>query len=196
MLDDMPERQSTSLVADSQATIRRRCDSAGQASSRRPSPSGLAALGVRKSSRPSALGMLLKPIGIALGVVLSPMRFCRSAPPSIAAISAISITARAVHADNSVLDIFFGDESLPPDAVDLVVKDVDGTLAQGRGEQVGDRQIRQRHDPDARRRAGAASRRRRMRTSTAPSRLPSRIARRRSRPMPTGSSSGSALTWC
>ena len=42
-----------------------------------------------------------------------------------------------VHADNSVFDIFFGDKSLPPDAVDLVIKDVDGVLAQGRGEQVG-----------------------------------------------------------
>ncbi len=35
-----------------------------------------------------------------------------------------------------------------------------------------------------------------MRTSIAALRLPSRIATRRSPPMPTGSSSGSALTWC
>ncbi len=33
-----------------------------------------------------------------------------------------------VHADKSVLDIFFGDKSLPPDAVDLVIRDVDGSL--------------------------------------------------------------------
>jgi hypothetical protein len=33
-----------------------------------------------------------------------------------------------VHPDKSVLDIFFPDRSLPPDAVDLIIKDVDGSL--------------------------------------------------------------------
>jgi hypothetical protein len=33
-----------------------------------------------------------------------------------------------VHADNSILDIFFGDSTLPKDPVELVVKDVDGSL--------------------------------------------------------------------
>ena len=33
-----------------------------------------------------------------------------------------------MHPDKSVLDIFLGDQSLPPDAVDLIVKDVDGNL--------------------------------------------------------------------
>ena len=36
--------------------------------------------------------------------------------------------AAPVHADNSVLDILFGASNLPADPVDLVVKDVDGTL--------------------------------------------------------------------
>jgi hypothetical protein len=34
----------------------------------------------------------------------------------------------AVHPDKSVFDVFFGDKSLPPDAVDLIIKDVDGSL--------------------------------------------------------------------
>ena len=38
------------------------------------------------------------------------------------------VQTAAVHADNSILDIFFGDSSLPADPVDLVVKDVDGSL--------------------------------------------------------------------
>jgi len=33
-----------------------------------------------------------------------------------------------VHADDSVFDILFGARGLPPDAVDLVIKDVDGSL--------------------------------------------------------------------
>ena len=33
-----------------------------------------------------------------------------------------------MHADNSVFDIFFGAKSLPQDAVDLVIRDVDGSL--------------------------------------------------------------------
>ena len=148
-----------------------------------------------KVVKPSALGMLLRPIGIAVGVVL-----CTYAVLSLGTTFYRSYQrhldhSAAVHTDNSVLDIFFGDQSLPPDAVDLIVKDVDGKLhkvvaSKSETDKFVNDTILMLDDERA------ASRRRRTRISTAPSRSPSRIARPRSRVMPTGSSSGSALTSC
>ena len=82
----------------------------------------------QKVVKQSALGMLLRPIGIAIGVVL-----CAYAVLSLSTSFYRSYTRHidhtaAVHADDSVFGIFFPSKSLPPDAVDLVVRDVDGSL--------------------------------------------------------------------
>ena len=69
MLDDMP-RQGTALVATSNADVADYDDS----SSREPVKAGRRARAVRqKIVKPSALGMFLKPIGIAIGLVLIPV---------------------------------------------------------------------------------------------------------------------------
>jgi hypothetical protein len=124
MLDDMPKSQSGALVAhpeDAIATmVRPPAKRRGSRVERRR--------GRETVIRPSALGMLLRPIGIAVGIVL-----CTYAVVSLGTTFYRSYQRHLdhtapVHADNSVLDIFFGDKSLPPDAVDLVIKDVDGSL--------------------------------------------------------------------
>src|SRR3990172_7325970 len=124
MLDDMPKRQSVALAAhpeDSIATMiqppaKRRGTRLGRGRGR------------ETVVRPSALGMLLRPIGIAVGIVL-----CTYALVSLGTTFYRSYYRHLdhtapVHADRSVFDVFFGDRSLPPDAVDLVIKDVDGSL--------------------------------------------------------------------
>jgi|RifCSP13_1_1023834.scaffolds.fasta_scaffold03774_9 hypothetical protein len=124
MLDDMPKSQGSALVAhpeDPIATMIR--PPAKRRGTRLGSRSGRETV-----VRPSALGMLLRPIGIAVGIVL-----CTYALVSLGTTFYRSYYrhldhAAPVHADRSVLDIFFGDRSLPPDAVDLVIKDVDGSL--------------------------------------------------------------------
>jgi hypothetical protein len=124
MLEDMPKSQSAALVAhpeDSIATMIR-------SPAKRRGPRLGARRGRETVMRPSALGMLLRPIGIAVGIVL-----CTYALVSLGTTFYRSYYRHLdhtapVHADKSVLDIFFGDRSLPPDAVDLVIKDVDGSL--------------------------------------------------------------------
>ena len=101
----------------------------------------------------------------------------------------------AVHPDKSVLDIFLGDQSLPPDAVDLIVKDVDGKLhkvvaSKSETDKFVNDTILMLDDERARIKKAAHEDLDRTFAS------PSRIARARSRVTPTGSSSGSALTWC
>src|SRR4029079_6510050 len=124
MLDDMPKSQSVALTADPEDAIATRIRPPAKRRGRRVSLGG----GREKVVRPGALGMLLKPIGIAIGIVL-----CVYAIVSLGTTfyrsyyRDLDYTA-AVHADQSVFDIFFGDKSLPPDAVDLVIKDVDGSL--------------------------------------------------------------------
>ena len=78
--------------------------------------------------RPSALGMLLRPIGIAVGVVLIAYALLSLGTTFYRSYYRHLDHTAPVHADKSVLDIFFGDKSLPPDAVDLVIKDIDGSL--------------------------------------------------------------------
>ena len=72
--------------------------------------------------------MLLRPIGIAIGVVLIAYALLSLATTFYRSYQNHLDHSAAVHPDKSVLDIFFGDQSLPPDAVDLIVKDVDGNL--------------------------------------------------------------------
>jgi hypothetical protein len=78
--------------------------------------------------KPSALGMLLKPIGIAVGVVLIAYAIVSLGTTFYRSYDRHLDHTAAVHPDKSVFDIFFGDKSLPPDAVDLVIRDVDGSL--------------------------------------------------------------------
>jgi hypothetical protein len=123
MLDEMPKSQSGALVAhpeDAIATmIRPPTKRRGRRVERR---------GRETVVRPSALGMLLRPIGIAVGIVLCVYAIVSLGTTFYRSYQRHLDYTAPVHADNSVLDIFFGDKSLPPDAVDLVIKDVDGSL--------------------------------------------------------------------
>jgi hypothetical protein len=126
MLHDMPKRQSAALVVHPEDAIAEIDDPRAKRSLARPERRSRGSrLKVVKSG---ALGMLLRPIGIAVGIVL-----CTYALVSLGTTFYRSYYRHLdhiapVHADRSVLDIFFGDRSLPPDAVDLVIKDVDGSL--------------------------------------------------------------------
>jgi hypothetical protein len=125
-MDDMPQRHSSALVAHSEADVADIVDEpAGRGAamlSRRPKRSRV------KVVRPSALGMLLKPIGTAVGAVLIVYALLSLGTTFYRSYQNHLDHTAAVHPDKSVLDIFLGDQSLPPDAVDLVVKDVDGNL--------------------------------------------------------------------
>ena len=151
MLDDMPKSQSVALTADPEDAIATMIRPPAKRRGRGVSLGGRR----EKVVRPSALGMLLKPIGIAVGIVLCVYAIVSLGTTFYRSYYRHLDHTAAVHADQSVFDIFFGDKSLPPDAVDLVIKDVDGSLHKVVAEQVASRQIRQRHDPDARRGAGA-----------------------------------------
>jgi len=128
MLDDMPKGQSTSLVA-------RSGDGVGAVAV----PSDVKKVAATKPAKPrrtrrekvvkeSALGALLKPIGISLALVLSAYALLSLGTTFWRSYQRHLNHSAAVHADNSVLDILFGASDLPADPVNLVVKDVDGTL--------------------------------------------------------------------
>ncbi|MGK2923026.1 MAG: hypothetical protein ACSLE4_09605 [Methyloceanibacter sp.] len=124
MLDDMP-RQGTALVATSSADVADYDDAA----SHEPAKAGRRARAVKqKVVKPSALGMFLKPIGIAIGLVLIAYALLSLGTTVYRSYYRHLDHTAAVHPDQSVFDIFFPSKSLPADAVDLVVKDVDGTL--------------------------------------------------------------------
>lgn len=81
-----------------------------------------------KAVRSSALGMFLRPIGLAIGVVLIAYALVSLGTTFYRSYYRHLDHTAAVHPDKSVFDIFFGDRALPPDAVDLIIKDVDGSL--------------------------------------------------------------------
>ena len=81
-----------------------------------------------KIVKESTLGALLKPIGISIALVLSAYALLSLGTTFWRSYQRHIDHSAAVHADNSVLDILFGASNLPADPVDLVVKDVDGTL--------------------------------------------------------------------
>lgn len=126
MLHDMQKGRSTALVADPEHALApvkggRGGGSPAKASRRSRAPKV-------KIVKQSALGALLRPVGIAIAAIL-----CTYALVSLGTTFYRSYYrhldhTQPVHADNSVFDIFFGDKSLPPDAVDLVIRDVDGSL--------------------------------------------------------------------
>jgi hypothetical protein len=127
MLDDMPKGQSTSLFVDAD-------DRFGAVTL--PPGTELAAAKPKRTRRArrekvvkeSALGALLKPIGISLALVLIAYALLSLGTTFWRSYQRHLDHTAAVHADNSVLDILFGTSDLPSDPVDLVVKDVDGTL--------------------------------------------------------------------
>ena len=125
-MDDMPQREGSALVAHSASDIADIVDT--------PAKPRLTRLARRsrapreKVVRPSALGMLLRPIGISMGGVLIAYALLSLGTTFYRSYQNHLNHSAAVHPDNSVLDIFLGDRSLPPDAVDLIVKDVDGQL--------------------------------------------------------------------
>jgi len=125
MLHDMPRRHGAALVVHPEEAI----ELAGEASGKRPAKPKRAWFARReKVVKPSALGMLLRPIGISVAVVLSTYALLSLGTTFYRSYYRHLDTTAAVHPDKSVLDIFFPDRSLPPDAVDLIIKDVDGSL--------------------------------------------------------------------
>src|SRR6478609_6269744 len=127
MLDDMPKGQSTSLVVDAD-------DRFGAVTL----PPGTE-LGVPKRRRTrrarrekvvkeSALGALLKPIGISLALVLIAYALLSLGTTFWRSYQRHLAQSLPVHADNSVFEVLFGTSNLQADPVDLVFKDVDGTL--------------------------------------------------------------------
>lgn len=127
MLDDMPRGDSTALMTGAG-------DSLGDVALLRgkklaaPKREPRHRLAREKVVKQSALGMLLKPIGVALALVLSTYALLSLGTTFWRSYQRHLDHTAPVHADGSAFDILFGDVNLPPDAVDLVVKDVDGKL--------------------------------------------------------------------
>ncbi len=126
MLDDMTKPPSDALVAHPEESLA----ALAHPLSKRPATK----IGRRSHARrvkivkPGALGMLLRPIGIAVGIVLCAYAIVSLGTTFYRSYYRYLDHSAAVHPDRSVFDIFFGDKSLPPDAVDLVIKDIDGRL--------------------------------------------------------------------
>ena len=126
MLDDMPRSQGGALVAHpDDAIAEREAPRSKRALSRAERKASAARV---KVVRPSALGMLLRPIGMAVGVVLIAYALVSLGSTFYRSYYRHLDHTAAVHPDKSMFDVFFGAKSLPPDAVDLIIKDVDGSL--------------------------------------------------------------------
>jgi hypothetical protein len=125
---EMPKRHSTALVAHPED----RLEDAGRARAGKVAVAEklLPRRRIRREKRTheSALGALLKPIGIAVALVLSTYALLSLGTTYWRSYQRHLDQTAPVHADKSILDIFFGDSSLPADPVDLVVRDVDGRL--------------------------------------------------------------------
>src|SRR5262245_26172923 len=124
MLDDMPKGQSTGLVVDTD-------DRFGAVAL--PPSTEVATPRPKRTRRPRRdrvvkEGALLKPIGISLALVLSAFALLSLGTSFWRTYQRHLDHSLPIHADNSVFDILFGTSDLPSDPVDLVVKDVDGTL--------------------------------------------------------------------
>ena len=124
-MHDTPKGRGAALVAH-------REDAIGEVAVSAPARPSKAKRGLGrrrvKVVRPSALGMLLKPIGMAIALILSAYALLSLGTNFYRSYYRHLDHTAPVHADNSVFDIFFGARGLPPDAVDLVIKDVDGSL--------------------------------------------------------------------
>lgn len=82
----------------------------------------------QKVVKPGPLGMFLKPIGMAIGLILIAYAVLSLGTTFYRSYYRHLDHTAAVHPDKSLFDIFAPSRTLPPDAVDLVVKDVDGKL--------------------------------------------------------------------
>jgi hypothetical protein len=125
MLDDMP-RQGTDLVTTTGHDV-----AEYDTEALNPVPAEPRARPIKetlKVVRPSALGMFLKPIGIAFGLVLIAYAMISLGTTFYRSYYRHLDHTVAVHPDRSLFDVFLPSKSLPPDAVDLVFKDVDGSL--------------------------------------------------------------------
>jgi hypothetical protein len=127
MLDDMPKVASTSLVAESGDQFEA-VDLPSEKKKRSIAAPRPRRLRREKVVKQSALGALLRPIGISLALVLSTYALLSLGTTFWRSYQRYLDHTAPVHTDGSVLDIFFGTSNLPADPVDLVVKDVDGTL--------------------------------------------------------------------
>jgi hypothetical protein len=128
MLDDMPKGHSTALVASADDAV---AEIGAAPAKKRRTPAKLQpkrGWTREKIVKQSALGMMLKPIGVVLALVLSTYALLSLGTTFWRSYQRHLDQTAAVHADGSILDILLGDSSLPADPVDLVVKDVDGTL--------------------------------------------------------------------
>jgi hypothetical protein len=126
MLDDMPKASGTSLVAepgDPFGAVDLPPAKKGRAVAT-PRPRRLR----EKVVKESALGALLKPIGISLALVLSAYALLSLGTTFYRSYQRHLDHTAPIHADESVLDVILGTSNLPADPVDLVVKYVDGTL--------------------------------------------------------------------
>ena len=122
-MDDMP-RQGTALATTSGSEVTEHDDA-------EPTPVKAARRSravKQKVVKPSALGMFLKPIGMAIGFVLVAYAILSLGTTFYRSYTRHADHAAPVHPDASIFDIFMPSRTLPPDAVDLVVKDVDGKL--------------------------------------------------------------------
>lgn len=123
----MPKATGTSLVAEPGEEF--------QAIDRPPAKKTRAVAAPRarrlrheKIVKESAWGALLKPIGISIALVLSAYALLSIGTTFYRSYQRHADHTAPVHTDSSVLDIILGTSNLPADPVDLVVKDVDGTL--------------------------------------------------------------------
>jgi hypothetical protein len=125
MLDDMPKASGTSLVAGANYQFEADLPSEQKSSVASPRPRRLRRERVVKQG---ALGALLRPVGIALALVLSTYALLSIGTTFWRSYQRHLDHTAPVHTDQSVLDILLGTSNLPTDPVDLVVKEVDGTL--------------------------------------------------------------------
>src|SRR5262245_18179325 len=121
MLHDMPKSRSTALIADPEDAVGAVAGShAGsppaKASRRSPAPRV-------KIVRQSALGALLRPIGISIALILSAYALVSLGTTFYRSYYRHLDNTAPVHADKRVFEIFFGDKSMPHHADDLVIRD-------------------------------------------------------------------------
>ena len=126
MLDDMAKPANAALIPHSDdlivATDSPPAKRRGGMFARKARPARV------KIVKPSAPGMLLRPIGIAVAAILSVYAIVSLGTTFYRSYYRHLDHTAGVHPDQSVFDIVFGTKSLPKDAVDFVIKDIDGSL--------------------------------------------------------------------
>ena len=151
MLDDMPKSQSVALTADPEDAIATMIRPPAKRRGRRVSLGG----GREKVVRPSALGMLLKPIGIAVGIVLCVYAIVSLGTTFYRSYYRHLDHTAAVHADKACSTSSSATRACRRTRSISSSRMSTGRLHKVVASKSASRQIRQRHDPDARRGAGA-----------------------------------------